>query len=187
MRKPQLTAKFSSPRAICFGLDLQSSAGRCRTVLLRHSFFGDVSGDHDFCAVRKSQQAGTGASSGTRTWTISAPRKKMAPSPRMNADRAASPKQVCARQGKDDPCCSPTRVAAARRERPRQFPQQRPVQPKAMAAAHRDVLSHWTAALGVQSSDSTGLTVHVSPDSRWSLLALADEVEDAFQVVGLRK
>ena len=109
IRKPQLTAKFSVTLCDQLGRDIESSAGRCRAAAASCRVPSLVT-----CAVttlsvpsaNRVQPELPGVRPGHALEPSARRGKQMAPSPTMKADRPA-PKQVCARQCKDDPCRHP--------------------------------------------------------------------------------
>jgi hypothetical protein len=64
-------------------LTLPDAAG---SVLLQSSFFGDVGGDHNLWAIRKSRPAGSIRVIGAPYLNHQRAEEKMAPSPTMKAD-----------------------------------------------------------------------------------------------------
>jgi hypothetical protein len=106
MRKPELTARFSSPRVICS----VSTSILCRRLpgpSCYSCLFGDVGHDHNFGSVGKSQPLGTVRV--IRRAHLNHERAEEKASTQSHDERqpAPQPEQVPARQCKDDPCHHP--------------------------------------------------------------------------------
>ena len=134
MRKPELTANFSSPRTIssvstsslCRTLPGPSSCGVPSLVTCAVTMTSDPSAKRSKPESRRHP--------GRALEPSARPEKRAPLTPgRTRTGHVAGTGMRPTRRRQSMP--PPTRVAAARRELPRQFPPQRPAQPTAMAAA----------------------------------------------------